>query len=256
MLLINQVHSEALFSSILTRSAQIVRDLAVTSVEAIVGRMKKSLARREYADQVYLIDASDSAYRAVFAENTPSRAQPVLVLQPSVKLLGISVASLFTDLFGEIKGTTPRAIERPFVVPETSTVYELTSIVVNVIKRLPEFDGPVLDAIIGQQLSGNWGGTLPEETIANLTTFNQQEPSRQLPSTERFISDVLGALETCLDSKSKSLRRPMQTLLFQLNNYNYIKASLQSLVGTYISESASKRYDQIIDALSRSFTNR
>lgn len=246
---------EDLVTATFTRSAQIVRDLAVTSIEAIVGRMKKSLLRREYADQVYLVDATDSAYRAVFASNSPSREQPIRILQPSVKLLGISVASLFTDLFGEIKGTIPRALERPFAVPETATVYELTSIVVNVIKRMTDFDGPVLDAIIGQQLSGNWDGSLPENIVASLSSSDPASEGHN-QNTERYISDILGALETSLDNKSKTLRRPMQTLLFQLNNYNYIKNSLQVLLGTYISESASKRYDQIIEALMRSFANR
>jgi hypothetical protein len=253
-MLIGQVQSEALISSLFARSAQIVRDLAVSSVEVIIGRMKKSLVRREYADQVYLVDAADSVYRAVFARHSPARAQPIRTLQPSVKLLGISVASLFTDLFGEIKGTIPRALERPFVIPETATVYELTSVVVNVIRRMTEFDGPVLDAIIGQQLSGNWDGSLPESVIAGLSVAEPETGHHQ--NTNRFISDILGALETSLDNKSKSLRRPMQTLLFQLNNYNYIKNSLQVLLGSYISESASKRYDQIIEALIRSFTNR
>lgn len=254
-------------SQTFNRSAQIVRDLAVTSVETMISKMKKTLARREYADQVYLVDATDSAYRAVFAAAAAAQSpsMPAQILQSAVKLLGISVASLFTDLFGEIKGTVPRALERPFVVSETATVYELTSIVMNVIKRMIEFDGPVLDATISQQHGGNWDGSLPDPVLAEMATDsedknkNKNENNKKktvYENTQRYISDILGALETCLDSKSKTLRRPMQTLLFQLNNYNYISQNVQGMVGSYISESAAKRYDQIIEALIRSFTNR
>lgn len=246
----NQILPETAINPTFMRSAQIIRDLAVASVEVIVSKMKKAFARREYADQVYLIDAAESAYRAIGDQTQPNKNLPLQVLIPSVKMFSTSVASIFTDLYGEIKGTIPRALERSFTVPENATVYELTLVVVNVLKRMAEVDGPVLDAVLAQQLNGNWDGSLPESAfVAAEETVNHE-------NTERYVSDILGGLETCLDVKSKTLRRPMQTLLFQLNNYNYIEKNLQALKGSFISESAIKRYDQIIDALVRSFTNR
>lgn len=208
--------------------------------------MKKSLQRREYADQVHLFEALAGSHVSLSSGTSDQLA--VQVLNPSVKFFATSVASILSDLFGEIKGTIPRAIERPFLVPENATVFELTSLIVNVLKRLAEY-GPVLESILTQQQTGNWDGSMQDIVV-----------DCDLENSQRFFSDLLGALETSLDAKSKTLRKPMQTLLFQLNNYNYIcknlKLSTGILLGVLITDSIVKRYEQIIEALLRSFTNR
>lgn len=254
------------------RSAQILRDLAVSTVEIIISKMKKSLNRREYLDQIYLLEVMSGAYSAVFNASKGPSEDPsdtlsfaVQILQPSVKLLVTSVASIITDLFGEIRATIPRAIERPFIVTSNATVYELTSLLINVLKRLTELY-PILESLLRSQATENWNGSLIQ--IANTNNDDDRsvnnednagsikeevDPILRYPTVYRFYSDILGALETCLDTKSKTLRRPIQTLLFQLNNYNYIYKNITTLL---VSDAAIKRYDQIIEALQRSFVNR
>lgn len=226
------------------RSAQIVRDLALSTVEGITGKMKKALVRREYADQVYLFNVLGQSYLSVCGTE-PSTSLAVQVLVPSLKYFVTTTATLLTDLIGEIRGTIPRAIERPFVIPQNATVYELTSLTVNVLKRI-EKDDTVVDAILQGQSTNNWDGTL--------NTNNDQNGPK--PHITRFYTDILGSLESSIDTKSKALRRPMQTLLFQLNNYNYLAKGVAQIKSELVDGSVGKRYEQIIDALKRSFFNR
>lgn len=222
------------------RSAQIVRDLAVSTVENITGKMKKALVRREYADQVYLFNVLGSCYGFVNSTSESSGSLAVQVLLPSLKFFITTTASLLTDLIGEIRGTIPRALERPFAVAQNATVYELTSITVNVLKRA-EKDDVVIESILKGQASDNWDGSLA--------------PSDDLSNIKRFYTSVLGSLESSIDTKSKTLRRPMQTLLFQLNNYNYLARGLAQIKAELVEGSVLKRYEQIIEALKRSFNN-
>lgn len=227
------------------RSAQIVRDLAVSTVEGITGKMKKALSRREYVDQVYLFNVLGHSYTSVHVETTNESSLAVQVLLPSLKFFVTTTATLLTDLIGEIRGTIPRAIERPFTIPQNATVYELTSLTVNVLKRI-EKDSRVIDAILVGQSSNNWDGTL--NTLAD-------PPS--LTHVQRYFSDILGSLESSIDAKSKTLRRPMQTLLFQLNNYNYLAKGVRAISNELVDAAVvGKRYEQIIEALKRSFINR
>lgn len=268
------------------RSAQIVRDLAITTVESICSKMKRAVARREYADQVFLFEVIARCHRAVHANtqsgneggdtlSSSSESFAVQILLPSLKFFTTNTASLLTDLIGEIRGTIPRALERPFTVPQNATVYELTSITVNVLKRL-EADGPVLEALLQGQASDNWDGSLTfidteaenakdDTTTTNDTTndstitdntLQKQKSTTKFTDTKRYFTDLLSSLETSIDAKSKTLRRPMQTLLFQLNNYNYLGKALVGIRNEFIDTGLLKRYDQIIDTLQRSFLTR
>ena len=229
------------------RSAQIVRDLAVSTVEGITGKMKKALSRREYVDQVYLFNVLGHSYTSVhLGDDSSSLAVQVLV--PSLKFFVTTTATLLTDLIGEIRGTIPRAIERPFTIPQNATVYELTSLTVNVLKRI-EKDSHVIDAILVGQSSNNWDGTL--NTLADTSI------SANLAHVQHYFADILGSLESSIDAKSKTLRRPMQTLLFQLNNYNYLAKGVRAINNELVDAAVvGKRYEQIIEALKRSFINR
>ena len=224
------------------RSAQIVRDLAVTTVESIASKMKKALSRREYADQVYLFNVLGACYTAVHVEGTGD-SLAIQVLLPSLKYFITTTATLLTDLIGEIRGTIPRALERPFAVAQNATVYELTSITVNVLKRI-EKDDLVINAILAGQSTNNWDGTLGSFELCDYS------------SIKRYFNDIIGSLESSIDAKSKTLRKPMQTLIFQLNNYNYLEKGLGQIKSELIDSSVMRRYEQIIEALKRSFFNR
>lgn len=231
------------------RSAQIVRDLALSTVEGITGKMKKALNRREYVDQVYLFNVLSKSYTAVFTQAESVEASlAVQVLVPSLKYFVTTTATLLTDLIGEIRGTIPRALERPFAIPQNATVYELTSLAVNVLKRI-EKDELVVDAILQGQSTNNWDGTLYNNNL-NATESND------LSFIKRYFNDILGSLESSIDTKSKTLRRPMQTLLFQLNNYNYLAKGVGQIKNELVGHAVVKRYEQIIEALKRSFFNR
>ena len=226
------------------RSAQIVRDLAVSTVEGITRKMKKALGRREYVDQVYLFNVLGQSYTSVFTTNSSETSLAVQVMVPSLKFFVTTTATLLTDLIGEIRGTIPRAIERPFVIPQNATVYELTSLTVNVLKRI-EKDDMVIDAILEGQSINNWDGTLNINNSSNLARI------------KRYFADILGSLESSIDAKSKTLRRPMQTLLFQLNNYNYLAKGVGMIKNELVEGvGVLRRYEQIIEALKRSFFNR
>lgn len=224
------------------RSAQIVRDLALSTVESITGSMKKALSRREYSDQMYLFNVLGSSLNS-FISSDESLANQVLL--PSLKFFTTSTSSILIDLIGEIRGTIPRALERPFTIPQNATVYELTSMTVNVLKRT-ERDASVIESILKGQLTDNWDGSL---------TSRDRDDSASLPNLRRYFSDVLGSLETAIDTKSKTLRKPMQTLLFQLNNYNYLFRGIGQME-IIADKAVVKRYEQIIEALKRSFHQR
>lgn len=256
-MLMSQILPATVVGPTFFRSAQITRDLAVATVEAITARMKRAAARREYADQMCLLDVVEGAHAAILPPGgmtaTAQSSLPLQALQPSVKFLSTAVASLFSDLIGEVRGTIPRALERPFAVPDNATVYELTSIVINTLRRMTDY-GLVAEGMLAAQATSNWDGLLPASIHANPADHASTHPST---AVAQFCTTVLGALETSLDAKAKTLRRPMQTLLFQINNYNYIARSLRtagdSVVGVFVDDAVIRRYDKIMEALIRSF---
>jgi hypothetical protein len=254
--LAHEILSSKVAAAIIPRSTQILRDLAMSTVESILSAMKKACARREYADQVYLLSPVHVCNQLLDAQ--PSESIANTIFRPIVRMLTLTVGTIFTDLFGEVRGTNRMAIERPFAVPETANVYELTSMVLNILKRLAEY-GPITDAILTASSSSSaWDGTVCISSKVSVDENASLAPS--FPVASKYYNDVLGALESCLDTRSRQLRKPMQTLLFQLNNYNYILKNLKNsstlLVPRFVEESVLRRYEQIIETLLRSFMNR
>ncbi|KAJ3122495.1 Exocyst complex component 7 [Nowakowskiella sp. JEL0407] len=81
-------------------------------------------------------------------------------------------------------------------LPVDGTVHELTSTTVNTIKRLQDYINP-LDAILSE---------------AMIST----------PSYSSYISSTIGHLSSNIEQKAKQYKKPTLSIIFMLNNLNYI----------------------------------
>lgn len=123
-------------------------------------------------------------------------------------------------------------------------MFEHVSILLNTLKRLLEYDR-VIEALLNRWSSDNWDGLIGPIGAAS---------EGQNFAIALFCQDSFKGLEARLDRLARSYKRPLQSQLFQLNNYNYILRTLRSSrLAQLVPLEVLQKYEQVVDMLSKEF---
>ncbi|KAJ3092877.1 Exocyst complex component 7 [Quaeritorhiza haematococci] len=205
-------------------------DAYLVAGDGLVGRIKRTtISRREFstADGVYMLMDMIECLSTGLKEYDGVLTYAGLKGNDINDLLSTcksTVMLYFKEFYEDIKNDDAKQSS----LSVDGTVHELTSTTLNTLKRLLDYTSTV-----DQMLADGWGVTaaLPVTTFAS------------------FMSDVIEALTTNLESKAKGYtksKQPTLGVVFLLNNYHYIYKTIHSqtrllqMLGPGVDEKYSK----------------
>ncbi|KAJ3247038.1 Exocyst complex component 7 [Chytriomyces hyalinus] len=172
--------------------------------ESLISRVKRSIAKREYADVFMLIDVSSNLadylkqYDTIVAY-AGNRGAELAELVSNSKIL---IMFFFRDFYEELKQPeNPKSIQ-----PVDGTVHEIASITLNIVRRLLEYE-PCMNAMLAE----GWGANLSCNTL------------------KAMAKEILQLLYANLENKAKMYKRAVLGVVFLINNFNYVVKQLKSL---------------------------
>jgi hypothetical protein len=221
----------------LRRTVAGVADDVFVITQGLAGGVLKACERHEYSDQAYvfdLLEALNDAYYGAAASLASLKSALQLLAQAAATML----ARFRTDIEGEAKQPSPG-----LPTPATATVFEMTSSVLNGLKRLLEYER-VLEAVLRKTdpgLTDRWDGLL-----GALEAGGPLEPVA-MPA---YYQACLKALEQVLEQRAKAYRKPVSALVFRLNNYRHINRLITTTsLATMLTPEAEARYQSILQQL-------
>ncbi|KAI9333874.1 Cullin repeat-like-containing domain protein [Obelidium mucronatum] len=187
--------------------------------ESIIARVKRNLAKKEYIDLFMLIDVSSNLaeylkqYDAIVAFSGNKGAEMAELVSNSK----IIILSFFREFCDEIKHQEPvttttalKAATSPQThnLPVDGTVHELSSVTLNIVRRLLEYE-PAINTML-----------IEGHSAANLTSNNLKS----------LCKEMLSLLFTSLENKSKGYKKGgILGCIFLINNYHYVAKQIKSM---------------------------
>lgn len=208
--------------------ARIVRRTAdewLTATQGICGALGRALDRGEYADHLYVFDLVER-----FAQ-----AEDAGALRGALKGL-TNAARVFLEKLRQDMETEGRQ-GSALPTPTNSTVFEQTSSLLNCLRRMVEYSA-VVEAVLGSDASR-------DICVAELDYYGRMSA---------YYTEVLRWLETALDVRAKTYRKPLGSLVFRLNNYRYIqRAYTSSHIGALLPAASEEHYREVVQQLRDQF---
>lgn len=208
-------------------------DLVKMSAEAVGAKVSKSAARHEFVDQIWILDVIE-------AFNDMYVACPSLSIQetirPALKSVTTGGVDFMRELMDDMQGTSRTTTT--LTASANATVFEQTSSLLNCLKRMLEYER-IIEALLNRWSQQNWDGIVGPITVDS-TVF----------AMALYYQDLLKGLEVAIEKYSHGYRRPITSVLFQLNNYNYILRTFKtSNLASMVTIEAEQKYESIVEAL-------
>lgn len=214
-------------------------DLVRMSAEALGAKVSKAAGRREFVDQIWVFDVIE-AFNDAYA-TCPSQTIQAL-LAPALKSVTAGGVDVLKDLLDDIQGTSRSAATA--AVSENATVFEQTSTLLNCLRRMLEYER-VVEALLHRWSQPEWDG------IVGAVDAHAQP---QVPAMALYYQDLLRGLEVSIEKYSHGYKRPINSVLFQLNNYNHILRTFKtSTLAAMLTTESEQKYDSIVSALVKDY---
>jgi HPt (histidine-containing phosphotransfer) domain-containing protein len=214
--------------------------LAITQL--ICSIVQRSLDKRAFADQIFIFDLISSF--AQLLQDSKSRGCNILeLLHGSLGALASLGSAFLARLQQEIEQEGRQGSALP--TPTNATVFEQTSSLLNCMRRMVEYDG-VIEGLLGRLEQGEGPGVYNDATILALS-----DPSHEvLPLMASYYQQGLKWLEAAIEARAKTYRKPIQGLIFRLNNYRYIQRVLSSsYISGLVPIESERHYQEVLQQL-------
>lgn len=216
------------------RSAKHPADLVNMSAEAVAAKVSKALAKHEFVDQIWIFDIVEASNDMYVACPSPTIQEMV---QPAIKAVTAASVDLLKSLIDDVQGTSRSTVT--LTASANATVFEQTSSVLNCLKRMLEYERIIETLLNCWGQKDKWDGIIGPIT-SDTTVF----------AMALYYQDLLKGLEVLIEKYSHGYKRPMTSVLFQLNNYNYIVHTFKSsALASMVTMEAERKYESIVEAL-------
>ncbi|KAJ3207819.1 Exocyst complex component 7 [Dinochytrium kinnereticum] len=177
-------------------------DLLVETGDTLVLRGKRIMQKKDSNDIYMLIDISEALtivvkeYEGIIKASTYYSGEKGLEISEMIGHVKSTSAQFFKEILDELQADNQKA-----ALPSDGTVHEITSVTMNVIKRLLDYQSAV-DVILN---------------YARTTTITLPSPNFQI-----LMTDFLENLLTSLDGKAKCFKKVTLGHIFLMNNCYYV----------------------------------
>ncbi|TPX33934.1 hypothetical protein SeMB42_g07417 [Synchytrium endobioticum] len=207
-------------------------DAFIETGEAIVGRGKRNILKRDFGDVYHLLDVVEGLGAAIHeyegvVKYAGAKGNDILELMSACKGACQHFFKEFVDEFKIDK------VKEQTLSPD-GTVHELTSNTLTTLRRLID----------------------NSETVESLLNPNVTPGLGRTEATIKYFNEVLDALSQKLEAKSKAYKKPMLSVVFLLNNYHYISKVLrQSPVGGFLGRDVEIKFDTLLSRQKELYIN-
>lgn len=224
IILANRILPALIAADVSHRTMKHPTDLVHMSSEAIRSKISKGLQRHDFMDQIWIFDTIE-AFNDLYT-GPPDNEQIRKLVKESIRVItaaGIDFLRQFADYCAAppgqvtVGGFSPWS-SQPTVGVGNATVCEMTSVLLQCLRRMPEYER-VIESLLSHWAQEGWDGLL-----GVLPPSSENQPF----SMALYIQDLLRGLEVGLGRQSQLYRRQITGTLFQLNNYNHIVKYLHS----------------------------
>ncbi|TPX35775.1 hypothetical protein SmJEL517_g01873 [Synchytrium microbalum] len=173
-------------------------DAFIETGDAIVGRGKRNIMKQDSRDVYLLLDVVENLGAAILeyegvVKYAGAKGNDVVELVTSCKG---ACQFFFKEFIDEFKNDK---VKEQSLSPD-GTVHELTSDTLTTLRRLLDYS----------------------QTVESLLNPHGDSANGQPEAMYKFFTEVLDALSSNLETKSKAYKKPMLSVVFLLNNYHYI----------------------------------
>ncbi|KAJ3006892.1 UNVERIFIED_CONTAM: Exocyst complex component 7 [Siphonaria sp. JEL0065] len=210
-------------------------DAFTETAESIIARVKRSIQKKEYIDLFMLIDISSNLGEYLKQYDTivafaGNKGAELTELVSSSKII---ILAFFRDFCDEIKHQDPTSTTTTLKtvtsaatthhhqvhhLPVDGTVHEISSITLNIVRRLLEYE-PAINSML-----------IEGHSAANLSASNLKS----------LCKEMLSLLFTNLENKAKGYKKGgVLGIVFLINNYHYVMKQIKSM-GPILPESESE----------------
>lgn len=185
------------------QTISVATDMLMETAEFTLSRIRRSLQKKDIGDIYMLIDIAIN-WSALVAANdgllTYSGAKGIEMSDFSGSCK-TAIMFFLKDFCEEVKADSPKV-----VLPVDGTVHEITSVAMNMIRRLIEYQAE-LDTILYE----GWGSGLAAKTFPALVT------------------EILDGLTSNLETKSKGYKKQVLAAIFLMNNYYFVHKQMKQI---------------------------
>ncbi|KAJ3077109.1 Exocyst complex component 7 [Podochytrium sp. JEL0797] len=184
------------------QTIEVAMEVYSETAESMIARVKRSIQKKEYIDLFMLIDVSSNLAEYLKQYDT-------VVAYSGNKAHENQPYQTISDFLEEIKPQDPNIPSKPHTnsLPIDGTVHEISSITLNLIRRLLEYE-PAVNAMLHEG-----------HGAANLSADNLKQ----------LCKDMLGLLFANLEAKAKGYKRAVLGNVFLMNNFHYVMKQLKSM---------------------------
>lgn len=212
----------------------------LTITQLICSIVQRSLDKGAFADQIFIFDLISTFARLL--QDSKSRGNSVLgLLHNSLAVLALLGGTFLARLRQETEQEARQSSTVP--TPTNATVFEQTSSLLNCMRRMVEYNG-VIEGLLERLEQSD--GPINDEIVFALAV-----PEREmLPLMATYYQQGLKWLEAAIESRAKTYRKPIQGLVFRLNNYRYIQRVLSSsYIGALVPIESEHHYQEVLQQL-------
>lgn len=237
---------EALCHEAISKAIKHPGDLVLMSVEALRLKVTKGVSsgRKEYLEHIWIFDLIE-----VFNDIYYGCSQEIILglLLKSLKLITATGIDFLRELAEHVQSAAAIGATGPVQVPSNATVLEQTSLLLNCLKKMLEFERVIESLLTRWSQEGSWDGLL-----GAISGGDGEVPSL---SMALYYQDMLKALEVSIARHSHAYKRPITAALFQLNNYNYIVKTFRTAttLSSLVTMEAEQKYEKIVTSLTTDY---
>lgn len=208
-------------------------DLVKMSAETVATRVRKAVGKHEFVDQIWIFDVIE-VFNDLWVGCEMANVKEVI--KPALISVTSSGVELLKELMDDVQGTSRTTAT--LAASANATVFEQTSTLLNCLKRLLDYER-ILEALLSRWAHKDWDYVVgPIETES------------QVFAMALYYRDLLKGLEVIIEKYSHGYKKPMTSVLFQLNNYNYILHTFKSsTLSAMVTIEEEQKYESIVDAL-------
>ncbi|KAL7752873.1 exocyst complex component exo70 [Sorochytrium milnesiophthora] len=195
-----------------------VMDLYIETGETILAKVKRNTGKHDFLDIFLLFDVLENINKnrrdvADVFELVRSRSD---ALQEMLAAWSAMAMKCLPEFMEEVKHSSPKTS----TLPPDGTVHELTTNTLGFLRRLLDYPETT------EMMLNSLGEATWSSSATDYLASSAQGGSARL--MRRYLVEVLNALESNLENKSRQYKKSVLTTLFMLNNYQYLLKTILS----------------------------
>lgn len=253
-------------------------DMVRLASEAAASGVTKAAGRGEFLEQLWIFDVIE-VFTGLWNRASSMIQDLTRIALKAVTEAGVHLLRALMDLMQDFSGGAHMG-----VASANATVFEETSSLMNCLKRMLEYER-IIEILLTRWSQKDWDGIIhtsggggggggggasdgndDDDLVVGGNDVDAAAEVDEATSAARtttppsfamalYYQDLLKGLEVSIEQHSHVYKRPLTSVLFQLNNYHYMVRALRATSGlaNLLTLETAQKYEGIVEALLRDY---